>query len=269
VDDAGEAHAWFERVLGAGPLGTDRHGNPGDAPSGTIGEDLEGTDSRLFRVGGYPVILLSKGVPDGPVARFLSRWGTGVHSLAWEVGDLWTVQNLLTRSQIGIAAVNIAGRHFFMHPKDTHGVLMEWTDDSFGDNVRRRDEGGGAIDVLGVAWVTAAVTDAEQTAGFLSDLCGALVVDGNPRGPDGRELTVDVAIGDLTLRLVTPKTAESPYEPILARGPRLCALGLRVADLPGALQAAKGLGTRIREYADDLAAADPSTTFGVPIELTG
>jgi catechol 2,3-dioxygenase-like lactoylglutathione lyase family enzyme len=264
VDDAASAHEWFKRVLGAGALNSEQH--PEDIRSG--GEaDLEGTDVRMFRVGGYPVILLSKGAPGGPVAKFLERYGPGVHSLAWEVEDMWSVQNLLMESGVRLGAVNIPGRHFFMHPRDTHGVLMEWTDDSFGGNKRQADEGGGVVDVASLAWVTAAVADAESTAAFLSGLAGATPVTGNARGPEARELTIDLEIGDMTLRLVTALSPESPYANE-GGSSRLCSYALRVADLDAALAALEAAGVPTVRRDSGLAATDPSATFGLPIEWT-
>lgn len=264
VEDSASAHAWFKSALGAGQL----HAAWEVPETASGGEaDLEGTDSGLFRVGGYPFILLSKGTPGGPVARFFRRYGSGVHSLAWEVQDMWIVQNLLITQGIGIGAVNIPGRHFFMHPRDTHGVLMEWTDDSFGPNERYSDEGGGLVDVLGLGWVTAVVTDAESTAAFLSDLAGATPVSDNPQGSEAEEVTVDVRIGDLTLRLVTPTSPTSRYRTVPA-GPRLWSFTLRVADLAIALKALEGTGIGTVHRQDGLAATDPSTTFGLPIEWT-
>ena len=265
VDDAGSAHEWFSKVLGAGPVTPDRSAD--ESRSG--GEaDLAGTDIRLFRLGGYPFILLSKGVAGGPVARFLQHYGPGVHSLAWEVEDMWTVQNLLIERGIRIGAVNIPGRHFFMHPRDTHNVLMEWTDDTFGDNGRRSDEGGGALDVDSLAWVTSVVADAEATAAFLTDLAAATPVDGNAHGPDDEELTIDLAVGDITMRLVTPRTPESRYAGLLAAGPRLCSFALRVADLDAALRTLADAGVPAVHRVDGLAATDPAATFGLPIEWT-
>src|SRR2546423_1923196 len=86
VDDVAAATAWFERVLGAVAM----HDSPTSPRSG--GQDpelgnLAGTESNLFWVGGYPVILLS----GGAVARFLQRHGPGVQSVAWEVDDNWSV----------------------------------------------------------------------------------------------------------------------------------------------------------------------------------
>jgi methylmalonyl-CoA/ethylmalonyl-CoA epimerase len=264
VDDAASAHEWFKRVLGAGGLNSEQH--PEDIRSS--GEaDLEGTDVRMFRVGGYPVILLSKGAPGGPVAKFIERYGPGVHSLAWEVEDMWSVQNLLMESGVRLGAVNIPGRHFFMHPRDTHGVLMEWTDDSFGGNKRQGDEGGGVVDVASLAWVTAVVADAESTATFLSGLAGATPVTGNARGPEARELTIDLEIGDMTLRLVTALSPESPY--VNEGGSsRLCSYALRVADLESALTALEAAGVPTVRRDSGLAATDPSATFGLPIEWT-
>jgi len=281
VHDSGAAGDWFDRVLGARPLRHDEGSGeprPPDERRGGGEADLEGTDTRLFRLGGYPFILLSKGVSGGPVARFLGRYGPAVHSLAWEVGDMWTTQNLLVQRGIGIGAVNIPGRHFFMHPRDTHGVLMEWTDDTFGPNgasgdtasgdTASGDTASGVVGVESLAWVTAAVTDAEATAAFLGDLAGATPVDGNARGPEDRELTVDVRIGDVTLRLVTPCSAESPYASVLGGGPRLCTFAVRVSDLDAAVGTLAAAGTPTIRRDDGLAATDPAFTFGVAMEWT-
>jgi catechol 2,3-dioxygenase-like lactoylglutathione lyase family enzyme len=264
VDDAGAADEWFGRVLGARPLS-----GRAERPAGRAGNaaDLEGTDTRLFRLGGYPFILLSKGVAGGPVAKFLARYGPGVHSLAWEVDDMWSAQNLLIERGIGIGAVNIPGRHFFMHPRDTHGVLMEWTDDSFEAN-EPDGEGTGDVGVKSLAWVTATVADAEATAAFLADLAGAAPIEGNAQGPTERELTIDVEVGDMTLRLVTPRSAESPYAPVPGRGPGLCSVALRVADLDRALKALDAVGVATSRRHGDLAGTDPAATFGVPMEWT-
>jgi catechol 2,3-dioxygenase-like lactoylglutathione lyase family enzyme len=265
VDDAGSTHDWFTRIVGAGSLGIDT--DPG-GDRGPDEADLAGTDTRLFRVGGFPIILLSKGVPGGPVAKFLGRYGPGAHSLAWEVADMWVVQNLLVEHGIGIGAVNIPGRHFFMHPRNTHGVLMEWTDDTFGPNGRRADEGGGVTDATGLAWVAAVVTDADATASFLTDLVGAKPVDGNAHGPADRETTVDLAIGDVVLRLITPRSPASPYEPLLAKGPRLCSFALRVGDLGATTAALEAAGVPTLWRQDGLVGTDPAATCGLHIEWT-
>jgi catechol 2,3-dioxygenase-like lactoylglutathione lyase family enzyme len=267
VEDANQADAWFKATFGAGSVYLNGQERSTGVSTGADA-DLAGTEMALFRVGGFPFIVLAKGEPGGPVASFLQRYGPGVHSLAWEVDDMWTVQNLLIEHGIRIGAVNIPGRHFFMHPKDTHSVLMEWTDDTFGENGRQADEGGGLVDALDLAWVTALVTDAEATAAFLADLADATEVDGNAKGPGDRETTLDMAVGDITVRLVTPRSEESPYAPMMAKGPRLCTYALRVGDLDATLKALEGAGVPTVRRDGDLAATDPAATFGIPMEWT-
>lgn len=266
VDDAASSAEWFTRVLGAGPIGTDRKGNPGELVLTEGEEDMAGTDARMVRVGGYPFILMSGADPDSPTAKFVQRFGPGVHSLAWEVPDMWVAQNLLIRHGVRIASASISGRHFFMHPKDTHGLLMEWTDDSFGANIRRT-EGGGVVDVESLAWVSAVVPDAAATAAFLAQLCASSPTPADLSTPE--ESVLEVQIGDIPVRLITPRSGESWFAPYAERGPRFCSFGVRVADLDTALTAlsADGIGTVGR--AGNVARTDTAATGGIPIEWTG
>jgi catechol 2,3-dioxygenase-like lactoylglutathione lyase family enzyme len=279
VDDAATAYEWFERVLGAvrrGPrvdagagagasaLPRDQHGRVL-----TIDDaDLAGTDNRSLSLGGVPFVLLSKGVPGGPMARFLGRYGPAVHSLAWEVDDLWSAQNLLVERGLRLGAINVGGRHFYLHPRDSHGILIEWTDVSAGHAGPRDRPGPAAVEVEGLAWVTAAVADAEAAAAFLVDVAGARPVQTGSRGPAERELTVEVWVGNVQVRLVTPRAAASPYARFLDTGPRLCAVALRVGDLDGAVGALEAAGVPTVRRDANLAATDPAATFGIPIEWT-
>jgi hypothetical protein len=146
---------------------------------------------------------------------------------------------------------------------------MEWTDDTFGRNERRDDEGGGAADVTSIAWVTAIVLDASETASFLSDLAGAKPVEGNVRGPADREDTVDMRVGDVTVRLITPESPSSPYSSFLRGGrPRLHSVAFRVPDLDAAVAALESAGVPAIRREDGLVATDPAATFGVAMEWT-
>ena len=272
VRDAGKADEWFRDIFGAVPI-SGVNAPRRDDPTAQGGADLEGTDTRMLWHGGYPMILLSGGLPGGPVAGFLERYGPAVHSLAWEIEDMWGVEHGLRDHGIHITGVNVPGRHFFMHPRDTHGVLLEWTDDQIPGDSRRPGvpapgEGGGVVGVSGIAWVTAVVTDADRTAALLAELSECERVDGNPRGPDAAERTIDLRIGDITLRLVTPRSAESRYAPVLERGPRLWSYTLRVPDLDQALDALGQRGISVVQRDDSLAATDPSATLGVAMEFT-
>src|ERR1700760_427628 len=139
VDDVGAADGWYRRVMGCVPVSrTERpHQDSGQPVVNVL--DLEGAASRMLWHGGLPLILLGAATPDGVVARFLSRWGPGMHSVAWEIDDMWTVEHLLRQRDIRITGVNVPGRHFFMHPADTDGLLLEWTDTSISGDPRRGD----------------------------------------------------------------------------------------------------------------------------------
>ena len=265
VEDVVAATDWLTTVLGATAIDMDRDvdRHPGDLGLARQG-DLEGADVHLLRLGGHPFVLLSKGVAGGPIAKFLERHGPGVHSLAWEVEDMWSVQNLLIERGIRIAAVNVPGRHFFMHPRDTCGVLMEWTDDRIID---RRDDRPSAIAVEGLAWVAAVVTDTAAAATFLVDLVGARPVLRNPTGPQDREATIDLMVGNVTLRLVQPLSSESPYADIDG-SPRLCSYALRVGNLDTCVTQLEGLGIQVTHLSEGLVTTDPSATLGIPIHWT-
>lgn len=65
----------------------------------------------------------------GPVAKFLQTRGEGVYMMAWEVDSLdETVKNLEgngVRLISADAASRAKGALPFIHPKETHGVLIE------------------------------------------------------------------------------------------------------------------------------------------------
>jgi catechol 2,3-dioxygenase-like lactoylglutathione lyase family enzyme len=268
VDDVEAIRAWLTDVLGAGSV--ESPGSTATSGGGDAYDDLAGTESCLVGLGGLPFIALGGGAPGGPVDRHRQRYGPSMHSLAWEVADLWTTEHRLRRADIRIGAVNVPGRHFFMHPKDTHGLLLEWTDD-----IMRAvpPAGDGRVrppaEVVAIEWVAAVVHDAGATASFLTELAGATEVDGLPRQPDADDDVVDVAIGDFVVRLVTPRSASSRYAAALERGPRLWSCGLRVAHLDAALGALEAHGATVTHRWPGLAVTDPASTFGVPFEWTG
>jgi catechol 2,3-dioxygenase-like lactoylglutathione lyase family enzyme len=270
VEDAGATDAWFRRVLGAAPVTAPERPFQDEPVGGVL--ELDGADSRMVWLGGLPFIFLGAATPDGPVGRFIQRWGPSVHSLAWEIEDMWTVEHVLDQAGYHITGVNIPGRHFFMHPRDTDGVLLEWTDTSIGGDPRRGNpdpgEGGGVVDVTGIAWVTAVVADADATAARLTEMAAATPVTGNPTGDQAAERTIDLAVHDVTVRLVTPRSDASRFHPVLERAPRLWSYTARVPDLDAALAALESDGIKTLGRQGAVAWTDPATTLGVPMEWT-
>ena len=74
--------------------------------------------------------LLEPTAPDSPIQRFLEKRGEGVHHLCFQVEDIpekveelraATLEVIPMSSQTGLEGRKIA----FLHPKSTHGVLIE------------------------------------------------------------------------------------------------------------------------------------------------
>ena len=85
--------------------------------------------------------LLESLSPDGPVGRFVEKYGEGVHHLCFEVEDI--TRALRACEEAGLTLIDReprAGAHgkwvAFVHPKSTHGVLIELSQD--------REDGGKA-----------------------------------------------------------------------------------------------------------------------------
>ncbi len=242
-DVAGAMEQW-KTVFGAGVM-FDR-----------VVDELDGSEMGMVWMGNVPFLALGSTDPDGLVGRWLARNGPGVQSLAWEVPDLWGAQNYLQQMGIGITGVHVPGRHFFMHPRDTFGLMLELTDDRLDGDPRqgRAPTGGGdgLVQVHGVAHVTAAVPELEPVTALFAQVFGVA-----PRSVanDGAEFD----IGDLTLRVIE--------EPILRRGTlQSVTLAVDLEPAPAALTEA-GIGVLARR--DDTLHLDPADTFGIGLTLVG
>jgi hypothetical protein len=262
VDDVGATAAWLEQILGATPIVGSAQ-RQADGPPPDEG-NWAGTATRLLWVAGYPVILLA----GGAVANFLRRYGPGVQSFAWEVDDNWAVEHIVRDHQIEVISVNVGGRFFFMHPRDTHGLLLEWCDGRMPRDPGPPVESQGALGTAQMSWVTGVVADADATAGWLAGLVELEVVEGNAKGPAEIERTIDLSVGDMTVRLITPLTPESRYASVLEGGPRVHSFALSVPDLDAALATLEAMGIPTVYRDGMLAATDPAATMGLPIEWT-
>jgi hypothetical protein len=280
VTDVDIAGRWLERYLGAFVMaGPPQPGQPGQPEQpGQPGQpeqpeqpsdanqsaELGGADARFMWVGGYPVILLA----GGAVSSFLQRHGPGVQSYAWEVDDNWTVEHIVRDHGIGVISVSMPGRFFFMHPKDTHGLLIEWCDGRMPRDPRAAEPGHGVVEVSGIAWTTAVVADADATAAWMAELMDVDLVEGNAKGPVELERTVDLAVGDITVRLVTPRSPLSRYAAALHSGPGVHSFTVRVPGLDSALEALAADGVPTAYRYGSLAATDPAATLGLRIDWT-
>jgi hypothetical protein len=272
---AAEVSDWFTTVLGAVPntsampavRGYPRFSDEAPADGGESGATAE-----VLWVGPSPIAVFVPAGEHSPLTGFLSRYGPGVHSVAWSVDDLWTVESLLRRHGVRITGTDIEGRHMFMHPKDSAGILVEWTDTDFEEDPRHGSEPvgptTGEVPVRGLAWVTAVVRDLDASVGVLSTLMDVEV--GAPRpGEIPGETTVDLAIFDLVVRLVSPVSPDSRWASFLEDGgERLASLAWAVDDLAVTEERLRTAGIQVTERAGSVLVTDPADTLGLRMEWT-
>ena len=86
--------------------------------------------TAFFMVGQTKIELLESTSEDGPIGKYISKKGQGIHHIAFAVKD--TDQALKIAEKKGIKLVDKVSRKGaegldigFLHPKSTHGVLTE------------------------------------------------------------------------------------------------------------------------------------------------
>ena len=106
--------------------------------SDVLGLEFEGAETvaeqkvttAFFPVGESEVELLESTAPDGPVAKFIEKKGTGFQHVAFRVADIdaalaelkeKNIQLIDQTPRIGAGGARIA----FLHPKATGGILVE------------------------------------------------------------------------------------------------------------------------------------------------
>jgi methylmalonyl-CoA/ethylmalonyl-CoA epimerase len=103
-----------------------------------LGLQFEGTETvqeqkvttAFFPVGDSEVELLESTAPDGPIAKYLEKRGEGIQHIAFRVENL--EEALAELKEKGIKLIDEKPRKgaggakiAFLHPKSTHGVLIE------------------------------------------------------------------------------------------------------------------------------------------------
>ena len=87
--------------------------------------------TAFFKIGQTKIELLESTDPEGPIGKFLEKKGEGVHHLAFAVENADLALNDAKETGIelidkqarkGAEGLNIG----FLHPKSTHGVLVEF-----------------------------------------------------------------------------------------------------------------------------------------------
>jgi methylmalonyl-CoA/ethylmalonyl-CoA epimerase len=93
----------------------------------------EGVRTAFFELNGLKIELLEATAEDSPVARFIDKRGEGIHHIAFQVRS---IENSLTHYREQGFDVVGEPRHgadnkriCFLHPRSTHGVLIELCED--------------------------------------------------------------------------------------------------------------------------------------------
>jgi methylmalonyl-CoA/ethylmalonyl-CoA epimerase len=103
-----------------------------------LGLSFEGTETvaeqkvttAFFPVGESEVELLESTAPDGPIAKYIEKKGTGIQHVALRVDNIEAA--LAELKEKGVQLIDQTPRHgaggakiAFLHPKATGGVLVE------------------------------------------------------------------------------------------------------------------------------------------------
>jgi hypothetical protein len=164
--------------------------------------------------------------------------------------------------------VHIEGRHFFMHPRDTFGLMLELTDDRLVGDPRNglipTGGGDGLVQVARVERVTGVVVDLDPVAAFLGTVFGA---EPRPVASDGTHAVADFEIGDLTLRVIAPLDPTSEWHGALVRGRGTLHSVALAVDLDAAPAALEAAGIGVAREDEGTLWLDPADTFGLRLQL--
>lgn len=118
VESIDNALAFYRDVLGVVPH---------------LVEEADGARIVALPFGGPEVELLEPVSPDGPIARFLSRRGPGIHHVCYRVPNLDAALDACRK--LGYRLIDETPRSgagqrriAFIHPKATSGILLELTE---------------------------------------------------------------------------------------------------------------------------------------------
>lgn len=92
--------------------------------------ESEGVNTSFFKAGPNKIELLEATKPESAIAKFLEKKGEGLHHVAFDVDDIHAEMDRLKKE--GFTLLNIEPKKgadnkliCFVHPKDSHGVLIE------------------------------------------------------------------------------------------------------------------------------------------------
>ncbi len=92
--------------------------------------ESEGVKTVFFKTGDNKIELLGATREDSPIAKYIEKRGEGIHHIAFDVEDIEAEIDRLKNQ--GFRLINEKPKNgadnkriAFLHPKSTHGVLVE------------------------------------------------------------------------------------------------------------------------------------------------
>jgi methylmalonyl-CoA/ethylmalonyl-CoA epimerase len=117
VDNLEESIEYYEKVLGLKCYAIEE----------VVDQKVK---TAFFMVGDTKIELLESTSPNGPIGKFISKKGAGIHHIAFAVNN--ATEALKNAEEKGVKLVDKVARKGaeglnigFLHPKSTHGVLTE------------------------------------------------------------------------------------------------------------------------------------------------
>jgi methylmalonyl-CoA/ethylmalonyl-CoA epimerase len=117
VQDLAKANALFSAIFGQPPYKEES-------------VESEAVHVSFFQLGDSKIELLEATSPESAIAKHIEKRGEGMHHIAFEVPDIHAAMERM-RAQ-GYRVLNEQPKRgadnkmiFFLHPKDTNGVLVE------------------------------------------------------------------------------------------------------------------------------------------------
>lgn len=117
VKDIDKANMLYEKLLGTAPYKQEAVAS-------------EAVITSFFKVGESKIELLASTDPEGPIGKFISKKGEGIHHIAFDVEDIHKELDRLEKE--GFVVLNKEPKRgadnklvAFIHPKSANGVLIE------------------------------------------------------------------------------------------------------------------------------------------------
>ena len=116
VKDLNEAVERFSKLLNTSPYKTEK-------------VESEGASTVFFETGESKLELLESTDPNGPIGKYISKKGEGIHHIAFDVDDIHSEMERLKGEGFDVIGDIREGADnklvCFIHPKSANGVLIE------------------------------------------------------------------------------------------------------------------------------------------------